>query len=104
MKKGCLIVILILGGLLAGLTTASALEGRMADEFAYLSGQARQSMALSAVELEALVERCDRLLTRTGSLKSSEKKIIGKKLTRLRGLFLYVLESKRAAEGAGDAN
>ncbi len=93
MKNGWLIVILIFGGMLLGLTTVSALEGEMADEFAYLSGQTRQAMELSPVELGALVERCDLLLEQTTNLTASEKKITRKRIERLRGLFLYVFRS-----------
>ena len=98
MKMGWVVALLILGGLLLGQTTVSALEGEMAEEFAYLSGQTRQAMDLSPVELEDLVGRCERLLEQTAELQASEKKIMRKRIERLRGLFLYVLESKNAVK------
>jgi len=94
MKKLCLIMVLILGGLLLNLTQVNALDTEMAEEFAALSGLTRQAMELSTLELTALVERCDRLLEKTDSLKASERKVMRKKIERLRGLFLYVLSSK----------
>ncbi len=94
MKKSGLFLILIMGWVLLGATLATALEGEMADEFAYLSGQTRQAMEFSSLELEGLLERCDRLLEKTDNLKTTEKKIMRRKIERLRGLFLYVLQSK----------
>ena len=98
MRKGYWIVILIVGSLLLGLSTVSALEGEMADEFVTLSSMTQQAMELSPLELGALVERCDRLLEQTASLKASEKKITRKRIERLRKLFLYVLSSKSVAK------
>ena len=93
MRLSRLIVILLFTAHLA--SVAFALEGEMATEFAALSGQTRVAMELSSEELQGLIARCDHFLEQISTLQKSEKKIMGKKMTRLRGLFLYVLESKQ---------
>ena len=97
MKLSQLVVILLFAAHLT--SVAFALEGKMATEFADLSGKTRVAMELSSEELQELIVRCDRLLEHISTLQKSEKKIMGKKVTRLRRLFLYVLESKQAAAG-----
>ena len=96
-KTGLILVMMVVGSLLLGGVPARALEGKMAEEFAFLSGQTRVAMDLSSVELQALVERCDRLLALCEDLSPTEKKIMRRKIERLRGLFLYVLQSRPVA-------
>ncbi len=91
-------LILIFTFLAMTVGTAGALDKDQADEFAALSGQSRQAMDLSVTELEALTKRCDLLLKAFENLSASEKKIMVKRLKRVRGLFLYVQESKQSAK------
>lgn len=76
-------------------TSVFAREGEMADEFVSLSGQSRLAMDLSEEELELQIVRCDRLSLQASDLQGSKKKVVGKKLRRLCGLFRYVLETKQ---------
>jgi hypothetical protein len=92
-------LILLLAGLFIFTATAHALDEKLAAEFNYLSGQTRQAMDLSQGELDALLVRCEQLQKDADSLQGSEKKIMGKKLRRMCGLFSYVLDSKRAKNG-----
>ncbi len=97
--KVCRIGLIVLFvALLMNVATAGALEQDLADEFAALSRQTRQAMDLSPVELEALVERCNLLKEQIENLQTREKKIMGKRVRRLCGLFLYVLDSKQGTE------
>ena len=98
MMKNWLIICLVVGGLLLAHSPAAALEGKFKEDFSTLSGQSRLAMELSSAELKTLIEGCDNLLDQTASLQKSEKKIMTKRLTRLRGLFSFVLESKQAAK------
>lgn len=97
MSRVGFVLFLILVGCFMFVTTASALDEKMAAEFTYLSSQTRLAMDLAPAELETLLVRCEQLQKETAGLKGSEKKVTEKKLRRLCGLFSYVLQSKQAA-------
>jgi hypothetical protein len=95
MKRLRVLLVIIATVLLV--SSVSALEGEMAEEFAYLTGQTQVAMDLSPAELHGLLVLCDNLLEKASSLQGSEKKILKKRVVRLRGLFQYVIETKQAA-------
>jgi hypothetical protein len=98
MKKPVVLFFLLISfGLVS--TATAALTGEMAKEFAYLSGQTEYAMTLSPTELKTLVERCKALQTQALTLHGSEKKVMGKRLNRLCGLFRFVLEARPQLEG-----
>ncbi len=98
MKKSVVLFSLLISFALVSTATA-ALTAEMAKEFAYLSGHTEYAMTLSPTELKTLVERCKALQTQALTLHGSEKKVMGKRMARLCGLFRFVLESKLPHEG-----
>jgi len=52
-------------------------------------------MTLSVEELTALLQRCDALLPEIEKLDDTRKKVFGGRLQRCRGLYVYVLDSKK---------
>jgi len=64
-------------------------------EFEDICSQTADPMVLSEDQLRDLVARCDRLKPKIEKLGESERKVYLKRLDFCRGLFLYVLESKR---------
>ena len=62
--------------------------------FNEVCGKTNNAMAYSAEELRKLIEECDALQTMVDDLQEPEKTIFRKRLSRCRGVYLYVLEAK----------
>ena len=67
-------------------------------EFDEICSRTQEAMSLSSGELTALVQRCDALLPRIEKLDETRKKVYTERLRRCKGLYAYVLESKKNAK------
>ena len=65
-------------------------------EFEEVCAKTQDAMALPVAELEALVERCDRLKPAIEALGESERKVYARRLAACRNLYAYVLGSRAA--------
>jgi hypothetical protein len=64
-------------------------------EFHDVCSRTQDAMTFSQQELTALIQRCDALLGKTTKLDDTQKKVYLGRLRMCRGLYAYVLESKR---------
>lgn len=67
------------------------------EEFTEISSKAVVSMTLPTEELQALVERCDKLLPVIEGLEDTPRKIYLKRLNKTKSLFDFVIESRKEA-------
>ena len=65
------------------------------NEFDSVCSRTQEAMSLSQEELAALIQRCDALLPQIEKLDETRKKVFTVRLRSCRGLYAYVLESKR---------
>jgi hypothetical protein len=63
-------------------------------EFDEVCSKTEGAMTLSAEELKALVEKCDKLKPKIVGLDETRSKVYLKRLQRTRDYYLFVLESK----------
>jgi len=73
---------------------AKATEGWQ-KEFDDICSKTQDAMTFTAEQLTALVQRCDALEPQIEKLDETRKKVYLKRLRQCRGLFNYVLESKK---------
>jgi hypothetical protein len=64
-------------------------------EFDHVCSNTQEAMNFSEDELAKLVQRCDALLPQIEKLDETRKKVYMGRLRMCRGLYAYVLESKR---------
>ena len=64
-------------------------------EFDDICSKTQDAMAVSNEELIALISRCDALKPKIEKLDETRKKVYLERLRKCRGLYAYVLESKR---------
>lgn len=64
-------------------------------EFDDVCSKTQDAMTFTAEELEALIRRCDALEPKIEKLDETRRKIYLKRLRQCRGLYAYVLESKK---------
>jgi hypothetical protein len=64
-------------------------------EFDHVCSRTQEAMSFSEQELVALIQRCDVLLPKIEKLDETRKKVYVGRLKMCRGLYAYVLESKR---------
>ena len=64
-------------------------------EFNEISSKAVISMTLSTEELQALVDRCEKLQPIIEGLEESPRKLYLKRLKKTKSLFDYVIESRK---------
>jgi len=64
-------------------------------EFEDVCSRTQDAMTFSQQELTALIQRCDALQGRIDKLDDTQKKVYMGRLRMCRGLYAYVLESKR---------
>lgn len=64
-------------------------------EFDDLCSKTQDAMTFSTGELAALVQRCDALLPRIEKLDDTQKRVYMGRLRMCRGLYAYVLDSKK---------
>jgi len=63
-------------------------------EFDDLCGKTQECDALSAEELNKLIERCDKLKEQIETLDETQRKVYLKRLQMCRDLFAFMLEAK----------
>lgn len=64
-------------------------------EFDHVCSGTQDAMSFSEQDLVALIQRCDVLLPKIEKLDETRKKVYMGRLKMCRGLYAYVLESKR---------
>jgi uncharacterized protein (UPF0335 family) len=64
-------------------------------EFDDICSKTQDAMTFSKEELTALISRCDALKPQIEKLDETRKKVYGERLRMCRGLYAYVLESKK---------
>jgi len=64
-------------------------------EFDNVCSRTQDAMTFSPQELTLLMQRCDALLARIDNLGETQKKVYAGRLRMCRGLYAYVLESKK---------
>jgi Skp family chaperone for outer membrane proteins len=64
-------------------------------EFEDICSRTQDAMTFSQDELTALIQRCDALREQVQKLDDTQKKVYLGRLRMCRGLYAYVLESKR---------
>jgi len=75
-------------------STTEAVEGWQ-KEFEDVCSKTQDAMILSIDELTALVQKCDTLMPQIEKLDETRKKVYMGRLRMCRGLYAYVLESKK---------
>lgn len=112
--KAMIIMVLLLMGL-AGVREARALGEPRASatqtkapeswrkEFDDVCSKTEDAMTLSQDELADLIRRCDALLPQIEKLDESRKKVYTGRLRMCRGLYAYVLDSKKQDSKKADS-
>jgi hypothetical protein len=91
----------LLGGVSAigepGLQTAQAAPAREAwqNEFDEVCSKTQDAMTFSEEQLTTLIQKCDALLPQLEKLDETQKKVFTGRLRMCRGLYVYVLDSKK---------
>jgi len=70
-------------------------QGAWQKEFDDICSKTQDAMTLSQEELESLISRCDALQPQIEKLDQTRKKVYLRRLQMCRGLYAYVLDSKR---------
>lgn len=70
-------------------------QGSWRKQFEDICSKTQEAMTLSPEDLDALVRRCDALQPRLEKLNGTQKKVYLGRLRMCRGLYAYVLESKK---------
>lgn len=65
-------------------------------EFDDVCSMTQDAMAYSIAELTVLIQRCDDLLPHIEKLDDTPKKVYKERLRMCRGLYAYVLDSKKS--------
>jgi len=74
---------------------APATQQGWQEEFDNVCARTQGAMGLSVEELTSLVQRCDALLPEIEKLDDTRKRVFGGRLQKCRGLYVYVLDSKK---------
>jgi len=64
-------------------------------EFDELCSRTQDAMTLSEEQLAGLIRRCDAIAPQIDKLDASRRKVYGGRLRMCRGLYAYVLDSKK---------
>ena len=78
----------------AAAAPADTASGGWKGEFDDTCGRTQDAMALSAEELKAQIDRCDKLKSEIDKLDGAQKKVYTRRLQMCRDLFQYSLDSK----------
>lgn len=70
-------------------------------EFEDICSRTEQSMSYSIEQLTRLIERCDALQPKIDRLDETQRKVYSSRLHQCRGLYVYVLESKKNEKQGG---
>jgi hypothetical protein len=80
----------------AGPTTANAdAQQRFLQEFDSVCSRTQDAMLLTTDELKDMVRRCDALVPQLQKLDETRRKVYTRRLDQCRGLFSYVLDTKK---------
>ena len=74
---------------------AEATEQVCRKEFDDVCSKTQDAMSFSTEQLAGLVQRCDALLPKIQKLNDTQKKVYLRRLEQCRGLYAYVLDSKK---------
>ena len=74
---------------------APSAQGGWQAEFNDVCSKTQDAMTLSAEELAVLIQRCDALVPEIEKLDATRKTVFMGRLQRCRGLYAYVLDSKK---------
>jgi len=80
---------------------SQAPPGSWRKEFDEVCSKTQDAELLSEKDLTDLIRRCDALAPRIDKLDDSQKKIFGARLRMCRGLYAYVLDSKKNSTANG---
>jgi hypothetical protein len=101
-KRNALLEVVLLVGLagLCGMPSLAAAEAPSTQrgwqaEFDDVCSKTQDAMTLSAEELTVLIQRCDSLVPEIEQLDATRKTVFMGRLKRCRGLYVYVLDSKK---------
>jgi len=64
-------------------------------EFDEVCGRTQDAMLLTKDELKDLIGRCDALVPKLTKLDETQRKVYKRRLEQCRGLFAYVLDTKK---------
>jgi hypothetical protein len=64
-------------------------------EFDDVCGRTQDAMLLTRDELKDLIRRCDALVPKLTTLDETQRKVYKRRLEQCRGLFAYVLDTKK---------
>ncbi|MDR3762840.1 MAG: hypothetical protein P4M01_01960 [Acidobacteriota bacterium] len=81
--------------------THAAAAAAWRKEFDDVCSRTEQAMSFSIEQLTVLVERCDALQPRIDRLEETQRKVYSVRLHQCRGLYAYVLESKKNEKQEG---
>ena len=76
-------------------TKGTAAEEGWQKEFDAICSKTTDAMSYSQEELGAMIQRCDTLMPQVEKLDETRKKVYTRRLRACRGLYGYVLESKK---------
>ncbi|HVP65492.1 MAG TPA: hypothetical protein VMT82_11400 [candidate division Zixibacteria bacterium] len=75
--------------------TNTAEQETFLHEFDDVCSRTQDSMLLTKEQLKDLMRRCDALVTKLPKLDETRRKVYARRLEQCRGLFAYVLDSKK---------
>lgn len=79
----------------SGVSARGAAAEGWQTEFEEICSQTQDAMIFTPQQLEALVRRCDALAPQIEKLDETRKKVYLTRLRQCRGVFTYVLDSKK---------
>lgn len=85
-----------IGGSAASAQQTDTPQASWRKEFDAVCARTEDAMTFSEDELTRLVRRCDDLQPQIEKLDESQKKVFGERLRKCRGLYAYVLETKKS--------
>jgi len=78
-----------------GLAADPAEQQAFQHEFDDVCGRTQDAMLLTKDELKDLMRRCDALVPKLTKLDETQRKVYKRRLEQCRGLFAYVLDTKK---------
>ncbi len=82
-------------GLGASPSSATSSREEWQKEFDDVCSRTQDAMTFSTQELTALIQRCDSLLAHMNTFDDTQRKVYTERLRVCRGLYAYVLDSKK---------
>jgi hypothetical protein len=78
--------------------TNTAEQQAFQHEFDDVCGRTQDAMLLTKDELRDLMRRCDALVPKLTKLDETQRKVYKRRLEQCRGLFAYVLDTKKDSD------